>query len=56
MVVVCAWCKKTIRGDRMWKKEPVSHGICKECEDKVRAEIRDSLESGDPSEVFPPPE
>jgi len=32
--VICAWCGKVIRIG----KEPASHGICKECAAKMRAD------------------
>ena len=32
--LVCAWCQRTIRGGG----SEVSHGICPDCADKIRAE------------------
>ncbi len=32
MKLVCAWCKKIIKDG---PPEPVSHGICDTCKDKV---------------------
>jgi len=32
MKVVCAWCNKTLKDDKLNDKE-VSHGICKSCKE-----------------------
>ncbi len=37
MVVRCAWCKKILHGE-LKPTEPVSDGICPECDDAMRAE------------------
>ena len=36
---MCAWCKRTLRRERIWRDEPgaadeTSHGICPACERK----------------------
>jgi hypothetical protein len=38
-VTVCAWCKRTLRRERVWRDDPdapdeTSHGICAACERK----------------------
>lgn len=46
LLKVCAWCKRVWR-DGAWRHETVSelvaqtHGICKECESQVYAEIEE---------------
>lgn len=41
--IICAWCKKDM-GEREGTKEGVSHGICPECAEKQRAEIKEMKE------------
>lgn len=36
--VICAWCKKVLKDG---PEEPVSHGICEECEKKLREEVNE---------------
>lgn len=38
MTVVCAWCGCLLRGDPT-EKENISHGMCRECEERVMEEI-----------------
>jgi len=35
MVVICAWCKKTIGEIAPYDDKSVSHGICPECAEKL---------------------
>ena len=44
LIAICAWCGQFIRfkdftGDRP-PKNPITHGICAECERKLENEIR----------------
>ena len=38
MKVECAWCGKDM-GEKLGPKDTTSHGICKECFDKVSQEL-----------------
>lgn len=41
MKTICAWCGELIKkGEKIveTEKEPISHGMCSECEKKVRQE------------------
>ena len=45
--VVCAWCRRDMglkEGDAPY---PISHGICPECAEKVRAEINETKKQQD---------
>jgi hypothetical protein len=37
LLVICAWCKKYLRGDKACPN--VSHGICPECDTRIRKEM-----------------
>lgn len=42
-VTVCAWCKRVLRRQRIWRDDPsapdeTSHGICGRCERKMLEE------------------
>jgi len=44
MRVICAWCGKLIReGD-----EPISHGICEECYQKLLEFLKELKQKKDP--------
>jgi hypothetical protein len=38
MKSICMWCRKHLRGDKT--ERVISHGICKECKDKMLKEIK----------------
>lgn len=39
LVVICSWCRKTIRTGGKATPSGVSHGICRECAEAVRYEM-----------------
>jgi hypothetical protein len=49
--IICAWCQRDLgkkEGDATY---PVSHGICPDCERKVRAEIENDLNQNNPTTI-----
>ncbi len=50
MIRVCAWCGKGMGETPPLSDKSVTHGICKECSERVRKEA-----SGDISDILPPP-
>lgn len=52
MKVICAWCGKKLGTDKRQPRNMVSHGICKPCSEKLKAQAKECLVSGDPEELF----
>lgn len=40
MIVQCAWCLKMVGEKAPLKDKAVTHGICKQCNDKLMAQVR----------------
>jgi hypothetical protein len=49
MKVICAWCKVILQDDPK-DNQPVSHGICKACKEKMLEELRNE-KGGNTNEV-----
>jgi hypothetical protein len=43
VIVICAWCRKKLRGPET-STDPVSHGICAECQAAVLADAARRIE------------
>ena len=39
MILICAWCKKNLGEKEPLDNLDVTHGICKPCADKLKAEF-----------------
>ena len=48
ILVICAWCSAHIETKEGDAPCPISHGICSECAEKVRAETEEILKSNNP--------
>lgn len=40
MLIICAWCRKTIGHKRPYKDRRKTHGICKVCAEALRKEYK----------------
>jgi hypothetical protein len=44
MKVICGWCDRDM-GEKLGPDNLISHGICKQCSDKIRQEMKDKKEN-----------
>ncbi len=49
MIVMCAWCKKTLGEKGPYSNRETTHGICKPCSDKLKEKygMSEALTSND---------
>ena len=45
--IICAWCRKEMEKKGGDAPYPISHSICPDCKQKIRAEIENNLKSDD---------
>lgn len=49
--VICSWCNRDLGEKEGDAPHPISHGICPDCERKVRAEIDNDLNQNNPTTI-----